>query len=258
MKTTAIVSQVGGTGKTTLSIALAVELAKAGRKTCLVDLDFDGSYMLEMLSLVDSVTVTSNQLIDMRRFNSNDTVKRLSFKQLAAYHGAYVVPVSEDPAERWRSNIQETIVGYLEFAFSVRDILARLKKLGADHVLLDAPSGSTWLGTAVLDALDPQDNVVWCVRKSAIEVANHFYSRCRVLNETKCMVVSPNYKRGLSARKKLDLQIHSTRWKPLKPPETKAFHYVEVKRPLITKLPNADNPTERQMLESIARWVDEQ
>ena len=39
MKTIAIISQKGGTGKTTLTTGLAVEAAAAGRKTLILDID---------------------------------------------------------------------------------------------------------------------------------------------------------------------------------------------------------------------------
>lgn len=45
MHTTAIVSQVGGTGKTSLSLALGTTFAAQGHLTCVVDLDFGGSQM---------------------------------------------------------------------------------------------------------------------------------------------------------------------------------------------------------------------
>jgi len=250
MKTTAIVSQVGGTGKTTLAIALAVELVKMGRKTCLVDLDFGGSQMLKMTCIQPPSTAQSNRLISLAN-SPTERSTRLWPEPLAMYHGAYILPCSMDPVLRYRSTSEEQVGGDLEFIWLIRDLLQRIGKFRFDHVLLDTPPGDDWLGRAAIRAIKQGDNVTWCTRQGVAETSSSFYVSGRDIQQRRCMVVNPNHV-GVLSVEQTDLVFTGSQGDL-----TGVFRYTEARRPLITSPPSANNPAEQQFLESIAQWTDE-
>lgn len=251
MRTTVVVSQCGGTGKTTLAIAVAVVLARAGKKVGLVDLDFGGSLMMNMLSMPEPCQL-SNGLVSFS--SSRKQLAAIRSGNITLYHGVYVIPANTDPAERFFSNSEEELVGKLEYVWQLKDLLKRKEELGFDHVLLDTPPGDRWLSRAAVTATKEKDCIIWCTRNGVEEAVNSFlelnYAEMPEKQLT-YLVINPNHEGndvcGLKRTTKPGYTGEGSQ---------ADFWFNERKKPLITNLPNADNEIEQRCLEDIAALID--
>jgi len=105
-------SAKGGTGKTTLAVNTAIDLAQRGLKTIILDYDIENGNIDSMLHMK-----TSRDLKDLARGNSNYTEK--TFEQHTS--GVYVLPSLKIPAESEiiTAEVAERIIGRLARIFDI-------------------------------------------------------------------------------------------------------------------------------------------
>lgn len=111
MKTFAFAIQKGGTGKTTVSVSVAVELAKQGKRVCLIDGDPQGnssSWMLDELA-VELADVLHGK-VDVKNSFAKTRIENLYYIPTAGLNGelrAYSAKMAESKPFAFRHLIPE-------------------------------------------------------------------------------------------------------------------------------------------------------
>lgn len=144
LKTLAIVNQKGGTGKTTVSVNLAVGLAKHKFKVLLIDLDPQHSATLSLG--IDSIN-TAGSIYDvlLKETNLRDILTDTSVSNLTLA-----------PAKVDLSNIDINLANEARYQFRLRESLNRVAG-HYDYTLVDCPPS---LGLLTINALAAADNVL--------------------------------------------------------------------------------------------------
>lgn len=120
-------SAKGGTGKTTLAVNTAIDLANRGLKTIVLDYDIENGNIDSLLHMK-----TTKDLKDLARGNSNYTEK--TFEQHTS--GIYVLPSLKIPAESEiiTAEVAERIIGRLARIFDV--IIIDTGEIAIDPMLI--------------------------------------------------------------------------------------------------------------------------
>ncbi len=168
MRTTAVVSQVGGTGKTSLSLALGATFAAQGHLACVVDLDFGGSQMAGLFP--ECNTYHSNQLLSLAR-GVVEKVERLKLGMLYKEQGTHLVVADPKLDKRIAMLGQQGIGNVHSLSHALLKLVLRLKGLGIEQLILDTPPGFAWWTEAAMRVVGWESgNLVCCARENVSEV----------------------------------------------------------------------------------------
>lgn len=143
-KTIAIVNQKGGTGKTTVSVNLAVGLAKRKFKTLLIDLDpqYSATLSLGINSMDLSASIYETLLGEA---TLKDAIVDTSISNLTLV-----------PAKGGLSNTDINLANESRYQFRLKESLNSIARQ-YDYILIDCPPS---LGILTINALVAADNVI--------------------------------------------------------------------------------------------------
>lgn len=150
-----VMSGKGGVGKTSVSVNMALALAKQGFKVGLMDVDIHGPDVLRVLGLGGTLELGPNQKLTPLRYSEN----------LAAVSIEALTP-GKDDAIIWR--------GPLKFS-AIRQFISHMEWGDLDYLIIDAPPGTgdepltvaqTISDAEALIVTTPQEIALADVRKS--------------------------------------------------------------------------------------------
>lgn len=153
-KSFALINLKGGVGKTTSAVTLASRAVQFGFKTCILDLDAQGSATLSLNVSLDENDLIFHNIWQNPKSNLPDALKMIeeNFYVLASDLENSLLDVSlMNPASQKKA---------------VNDTINRLKELGFEIIIVDCPPS---LGAAVISSICAVDEVV-------IPVANDAFS----------------------------------------------------------------------------------
>jgi chromosome partitioning protein len=143
MRTIAIVNQKGGCGKTTVSINLASTLAKAGRKTLLVDMDPQGHCAVGLAIPEEQI---EQSISDVLLSTADDRPMHIDEVLWEISEGLELAPASIDLAA-----LEQQLAGVAGREDCLKKVLARLDGK-YDFVVVDCPPAVSLLTLAALRA----------------------------------------------------------------------------------------------------------
>ena len=135
----------GGIGKTTASISLASRAKSYGYKTCILDLDPQGSATLAFDQIPDGDEPIFSDL-----WQEADSVDEADLKEIE--NGLFILPSSLD-----NSLLDSSLQNPLSQRTAVSNVCDALKKCGFDLIVIDTPPS---LGAAVISSICASDTVV--------------------------------------------------------------------------------------------------
>lgn len=153
-KSFAFINLKGGVGKTTSAVTLASRAVQFGFKTCILDLDAQGSATLSLDVPFDENDLIFHNIWQNPKSNLPDALKMIeeNFYVLASDLENSLLDVSlSSPASQKKA---------------VNDTITRLKELGFEIIIIDCPPS---LGAAVISSICAVDEVI-------IPVANDAFS----------------------------------------------------------------------------------
>lgn len=145
MKKLGVLSGKGGTGKTTIAVSLALELAEKGYKVGLLDLDLTGPNALDMLGN-HPISVKDDVFIPAQA----SSLKYISLGHIA----------SKDEPVLWSEK---------DYRSAARQLLERTEWKDLDYLICDFPPGS---GPEVQEMLPQMDSVVIVTVPSHLSESN--------------------------------------------------------------------------------------
>jgi ATP-binding protein involved in chromosome partitioning len=117
-----VMSGKGGVGKTSVSVNLALALAKKGYKVGIMDVDIHGPDVPRMLGLEGMMSVNSNRKLDPKRFSEN--LSAVSIESLTQ---------SRDDAIIWR--------GPMKYS-AIKQFIGDVEWGDLDYLIIDSPPGT--------------------------------------------------------------------------------------------------------------------
>ena len=143
----AVVSMRGGTGKTTLCLNVGAQLAERGQKVAIVDLDFQGSWLYELIDRSTREIQTSDEFIE---FQLNDDLPEIHAEKILQHRGIDLFPVTRDEDTRLGRYRMEKVAQPRDFVRLIYRPLSALQREGYDIVLLDCPPGLKWFADSAM------------------------------------------------------------------------------------------------------------
>lgn len=117
-----VMSGKGGVGKTSVSVNLAMALAKKGFKVGLMDVDIHGPDVPRMLGIQGMMGLSPNQKLIPMNFSEN--LSAVSIESLSA---------SRDDAIIWRGPIKHSVI---------RQFIGEVEWGNLDYLIIDSPPGT--------------------------------------------------------------------------------------------------------------------
>ncbi len=117
-----VMSGKGGVGKTSVSVNIAIALARAGMKVGLMDVDIHGPDIPRMLGLDGMLTAGANH--KMMPVNYSDNLSTVSMESLMH---------NKDEAVIWRGPVKHT---------AIRQFIGEVEWGDLDYLIIDAPPGT--------------------------------------------------------------------------------------------------------------------
>ncbi len=117
-----VMSGKGGVGKTSVSVNLAMALAKKGHKVGIMDVDIHGPDVPRMLGLTGMLGLNANQKLKPISYSEN--LSAVSIESLSA---------SKDDAIIWRGPIKHSVI---------RQFIADVEWGDLDYLIIDSPPGT--------------------------------------------------------------------------------------------------------------------
>ena len=143
-RTTAVVNQKGGVGKTTTTFNLGVALQRLGRRVLLVDLDPQASLSVSAGIPIATLSVSIYQLLLDEKLDPTPVVAKTT-------SGVDILPATID-----LSAAEVELVSVMQRELVLRDVLDQLKDR-YEHILIDCPPN---LGLLTINALAAADQVI--------------------------------------------------------------------------------------------------
>lgn len=117
-----VMSGKGGVGKSSVSVNLAISLAKRGFKVGIMDADIHGPDIPRMLGLAGMLTVNENQKLQPMRFSDN--LAAVSIESFMT---------DRDDAVIWRGPVKHN---------AIRQFIGEVDWGNLDYLIIDAPPGT--------------------------------------------------------------------------------------------------------------------
>ena len=143
-RTTAVVNQKGGVGKTTTTFNLGVALQRLGRRVLLVDLDPQASLSVSAGIPIATLSVSIYQLLLDEKLDPAPVIAKTT-------SGVDILPATID-----LSAAEVELVSVMQRELVLRDVLDQLKDR-YEHILIDCPPN---LGLLTINALAAADQVI--------------------------------------------------------------------------------------------------
>jgi hypothetical protein len=155
MEIVSLHSQKGGTGKTSLALGLAVEAMRIGKKPLLMDLDFSGTSLRDIVHLKqgEKINTIEDYFLDPRNNSINDYISLAEITDLRTSSKIDISVMLDDSADLKRMMTfvyKENHSTYLESRLEgIIDTLAKAKQIGV--IIVDNSPGAWGLSNSVLN-----------------------------------------------------------------------------------------------------------
>jgi hypothetical protein len=162
MKTIAVQSYKGGVGKTTIALLLAKSAVLANRKTCVIDFDFMGSGMNDLIQLRQLPHEHLERFFlaaELDRFDVSTLLGSYTDSQLGSRELAVILNLNEGPdpvAARRQAEMQQSVVAMIaneqrwgEIGEGTKKLLDALASREFELAILDCHPGLEFISEAV-------------------------------------------------------------------------------------------------------------
>ncbi|RLF91752.1 hypothetical protein DRN46_00065 [Thermococci archaeon] len=156
MKTLAIHSYKGGTGKTFLAINLAAQLVELGKETVLLELDFDAPSLKTTLG------------IEAEKWTNDVLIRGVNIEEALVSINNFKVALSNPSIEEINKVASLRKTEYMRVLGRLLRALKKLEREGIDYVIIDTSPGVSLM---TINSIAASDVVLLVMREDDIDIS---------------------------------------------------------------------------------------